>query len=120
MTEQKESRLKEISAFAKPIFLKWEKLRILYNAILLATLLASHLPQMSVDVFFQPLMLVIWLIGAVLANLCFFLGPAMETYIAWLGVRSIWVTAILFLVGVVISIPLVLFFFPVPFTVPMD
>lgn len=111
MSEERPSRIKEITSFAKPVFLKWEKLRIVYNLILLVILLISRIPAMGNNIF-EPWALGSWLVGAVLANLCFFLGPLSETYIAWLGWRSVGVTVIIFAVGVLVSIPLVIFFPP--------
>ncbi|NND95703.1 MAG: hypothetical protein HKN47_00070, partial [Pirellulaceae bacterium] len=37
--------------------------------------------------------------GAVGANLCFFAGPAIETYVSWLGYRRRWVRIVLFVSG---------------------
>jgi hypothetical protein len=114
MTDQAEGRLNSLSDFLKPIFLKWEKLRIPYNLILALVLILSHGQSMGAR-FFHPLALSIWLTGAVLANLCFFAGPLAEAYIAWLGLRSRVVTVVLFVGGVLISIPCVLCFVPLWF-----
>src|SRR2546421_12238473 len=93
--------------FVKPPFLRWERLRLPYNLILPGILLfpdarGIHLPHLAEIL---PL-----LVGAVLANGCFFAGPVAEAYVAWLGVRSPLVTAGLFAVGVLISIPCVWLF----------
>lgn len=116
MTDEGHGKLKIVSDFMRPIILKWEKLRILYNVILALILILSAGPAMGWH-FFHPVVLLIWLIGAVLANLCFLTGPLVESYIAWLGFRSRAVTAVLFVVGVLISIPCVLYFV-VSFTLP--
>jgi hypothetical protein len=108
---ESENRFKLFSDFLKPIFLKWEKLRILYNFILGLVLIVSHIPYMGRD-FFHPSMLLLWLIGMVLANICFLTGPIIESYISWLGLKSSWITALLFIGGLLISIPCVLFFGP--------
>ena len=109
MTDQNDNKLKPLSEFVKPIFMKWEKLRIPYNLILALVLILSHGASMGWR-FLHPFVLLIWLIGAVLANLCFLTGPVAESYIAWLGLRSRFVTIGLFVGGVLISIPCVLFF----------
>jgi len=109
MTDQSESKLKALSDFVKPVFIKWEKLRIPYNLILALFLILTYGPSMGWR-FLHPFVLLIWLIGAVLANLCFLAGPLAEAYLAWLGLRSRFVTIGLFVGGVLISVPCVLFF----------
>jgi hypothetical protein len=92
---------------ARPVFMRWERLRIVYNALLAMLVL---LP-MAGEVRWPDLGdLLILLMGAVLANLCYLAGPAAETYLAWLGLRSRLVTAALFIGGVLVSIPCVYFF----------
>ena len=73
-----------LSASLKPIFSKWEKLRILYNIILAGILLLTHGLAMGSQ-FLQPFPLFVWLAGAILANVCFFAGPVTESYLSWLG-----------------------------------
>jgi len=93
----------------KPFFQKWEKLRSWYNVILATVLVVSHAPHMGV-LFLEPMALLIWLIGAVLANICFLAGPLVEAYVSWLGIRSRYVMPLLFIGGVLISIPCVVYF----------
>ena len=111
MTDHGEDRLNAVSEFVKPIFVKWEKLRIPYNAVLAVVLVLSHAPRMGMR-FIYPLPLLVWLIGAVLANMCFLAGPTAEAYLAWLGLKSGIITAALFVVGILISIPFVVYFIP--------
>lgn len=87
--------------------LRWERLRILYNLVLLGLTLwptggAFHLPTLGE--------LPVLVAGAALANLCFMAGPATEAYLCWLGLRSRWVTAGLFACGLLTSVPLVYMF----------
>jgi hypothetical protein len=88
--------------------IRWERLRILYNLILIAIVVLPvgggpvELPELA-D-------LPILAVGAVLANLCYLAGPAAESYLAWLGLRSRWVTLALFAGGVLVSFPLVYMF----------
>ena len=62
--------------------IRWERLRILYNLILIAIVVLPvgggpvELPELA-D-------LPILAVGAVLANLCYLAGPAAESYLAWL------------------------------------
>ncbi len=95
----------------KPFFQKWEKLRLWYNLVLLVVLLISHVPRMGHE-FFAPMSLLIWLVGAVIANICFLAGALAEGYLSWLGVRSRLMMPLLFAWGVLISIPLVVYYFP--------
>jgi hypothetical protein len=87
------------------IFLRWERLRIVYNAALVA------LVVLLVALLYEPEIewaLLGWrcVVGAVIANVCFFAGPMAETYLNWLGVRNRGVTAILFLMGMLFSLGL--------------
>lgn len=95
----------------KSFFRGWEKLRLSYNLILAGILLVSHLPVMKGE-FFTPMALLIWLVGAAIANLCFLAGPLAEAYLYWLGIRSRFVKPLLFLGGVLVSVPLVWWFMP--------
>jgi hypothetical protein len=109
MTEPNESGFSALSHFLKPIFYKWEKLRLLYNFILAVILLLSHGLSLKWQ-FFHPIWLSIWLAGGIGANLCFFIGPLVESYLTWLGFRSRWVTGLIFVIGVFLSLPCVLLF----------
>ena len=94
-----------IGAVARPVFLRWERLRLPYNAILAALTLWWH-----------GRMLTVWMVWILLAlcafgaNVCFLAGPLVESYLAWLGFRSRWTAPALFLGGVMISVPLVYLF----------
>jgi len=101
------SLLNRLVASARQVFLRWERLRVPYNALLVAVVL---LPTGGEFRWPDPGDLLILLMGAVLANLCFLAGPVAETYLAWLGLRSKWVTAALFVGGVLVSIPCIYFF----------
>ena len=92
----------------RSILIRWERLRILYNLILIAIVVLPvgggpmELPELA-D-------LPILAVGAVLANLCYLAGPAAESYLAWLGLRSRWVTMALLAGGILVSFPLVYMF----------
>lgn len=104
-----ESRLATFATHAQPIFRRWEKLRLGYNALLVVALIQIHGLSLRAKSF-EPLTLGICLTGGVLANLCFLAGPLAECYFAWLGLRSRLVTAALFVGGVLVSIPCVALF----------
>jgi hypothetical protein len=83
------------------LFFRWEKLRLLYNAILgvesIVSLVAYPPPQPPAEVVF-------WLvILAGLANLCFCLGPVLDGYAHWIGLRSRVTSMVIFTVGTVFS-----------------
>ena len=101
------SMLNRLAAQARQVFLRWERLRVPYNALLVAVVM---LPAGGGFSWPDPGDFLILLMGAVLANLCFLAGPVAETYLAWLGMRSKWVTAVLFVGGVLVSIPCIYFF----------
>ena len=92
----------------RSILIRWERMRILYNLILIAIVVLPvgggpmELPELA-D-------LPILAVGAVLANLCYLAGPAAESYLAWLGLKSRWVTLALLAGGILVSLPLVYMF----------
>ncbi len=83
-------------------FLAWERLRIVYNIVLVALTCISVLgtqPQQGLDPGF-------WLAAAgagVAANVCYFLGPGLECYLRWLGLRNAMLTSLLFGLGLAFS-----------------
>lgn len=92
--------------FAK-IIRRWEPLRIFYNGILIAFVLlatAVFYPQNSARLDY-------WLsiiLGGLIANICFFVGPATEGYFAFFGLRSRGLSIALFLAGLLVTAVLAL------------
>ena len=65
---------------AQSAFLGWEKLRVAFNGVLVVVVLLSAGSALSEEAF--------WLFvvqGALLANLCFCLGPVVEGYLTLAG-----------------------------------
>ena len=91
----------------RSIVLRWERLRILYNLVLLGLVLVPTGGSFQLPSLRE---LPVLAIGAVMANLCFMAGPVAEVYLSWLGLRSRWVTVVLFAGGLLVSIPCVYMF----------
>ncbi|MCY2932080.1 MAG: hypothetical protein NTV86_21825 [Planctomycetota bacterium] len=74
------------------VIVTWEKLRLVYNAIgFFPAVLIVMIPTL-----YQPLVkLAVW---AILANLCFCLGPLVDGYLTWFGFRRKAVTVVLFVI----------------------
>jgi hypothetical protein len=85
---------------AKTIFLQWEKLRIVYIAVLAGVSMLLAGPQ-GLN---KPDVIRILVEGAVIANVLYFAGPVIETYVAWLGFRPCWLRWLLFGGGTLLSI----------------
>lgn len=79
---------------AKRTFLAWEKLRLIYIAILIFETLFLGMNLLRTVEFW-----VTAVIGGVVANLCFFLGPIVETYLTWLGFQAKWLRWLLLALG---------------------
>lgn len=80
------------SADARSVFLAWERLRVVYNAVLVIETLVLALPLLTDQGF-----LVIAVEGAIAANLAFCAGPVAEGYLDLLAlprVPSRWVLMI--------------------------
>ncbi len=87
---------------ARQTFLAWEKLRILYVLFLGALTLLLAGPGLM-----HMRTLIVIAEGTVIANLCFFAGPIIESYIRWLGYSGKWLRPLLFVVGTVFTALLV-------------
>jgi len=86
----------------RTVLLRWEVMRPFYNAILAATGLIS-LGSYAFCIF-QLQALVFIVLFAIAANLAYFLGPAIDLYIHFLGFRSKWSLGVLFTLGTVFAI----------------
>lgn len=85
---------------AKSVFLAWEKLRIVYLMIL--ALITVLLIGLSGILNLRLLRLIV--LGAVVANVAYFAGPTIETYVRWLGYNRAWPRWVMFIGGTLISI----------------
>ena len=95
-----------LGAIAKRTFLAWEKLRLIYIAVLgvetIAIGLIAHPLMLSPEYWGSVVM------GAVFANACFFIGPIIETYVTWLGYPSKALRIVMFIAGTMFSCVLVI------------
>ena len=82
----------------KTTFLAWERLRIIY-VLLLGILTVVLVGPQPIHI---PIVIVI-AGGAVLANLCYFAGPILESYVRWLGYRGIGLRWFLFIGGTLLT-----------------
>ena len=91
------------SIVARRIFVAWEKLRLAYVAVLaLVTIGVAR------GALLDPHILVPVVLGAVVANVCFFAGPITETYLTWLGFNPSWLRAFMFILGTTLAAVLAL------------
>ena len=100
-------------ADAKAVFLRWEKLRLAYNLVVGLVGLAAIAPHVinGIDPSFLPgdaMPIPFLVVGVVLyaaaANFCYFLGPALECYLRWLGLNVPVLTKGLYTAGLLLSI----------------
>lgn len=102
---------KALAEIARPVFLEWERLRLVYIAILglvaITIVLVGQRDSIGLWRGTIPIRLVVTVIkGAVVANLLFFAGPICETYIRWLGYEKRWVRWTMFACGTLLSVAL--------------
>jgi hypothetical protein len=91
------------------VVVMWEKLRLLYNAIMIpfAVLMFAAKYLFTQGVAMQdPAILPV---GGILANLFFCVGPTIDGYLTWFGFRHRFVTAFLFISGVACTMLLATF-----------
>lgn len=77
---------------------QWERLRIVYNAAIVCWVV--YMVSASQPALFQSF--AFWatcLVGAVFANLCFFLGPLAEAYFHWIDFNHRSIRWALLLIG---------------------
>ena len=86
----------------RPLLMRWERLRLVYNAILAAVVLALLLRTPSL--FDDPRLPAYLLKRALAANVCFTAGPAADAYISYVAGRRVPLTWILFLGGTLLSV----------------
>lgn len=89
---------KTFGSIAKATFLAWEKLRIAFVLVLGLVTLA-----LAGTTILEPKMIFLIVAGAVFANVCFFAGPIVETYVRWLGYTEQWVRWFLFIGGTLLT-----------------
>lgn len=76
------------------ILKRWEKLRIVYNLVLIPWTIAL--------LFFSnahPATVLLLPVAAIAANVLYLLGPVTEAYLTWFGFWRFWMTVVLFLAG---------------------
>jgi len=83
---------------AKGVFLDWEKMRLAYIAILVFFTLLIGWSELGNPIFWG-----VCVVGAVVTNLCYFLGPIVDTYVRWLGFRSVALRWIMFTLGTLLT-----------------
>ena len=82
----------------KQVLLRWELLRIPYNLILFGLCGVMLGGQVL-----KPGMFLEGVFAALVANVCYTLGPGLEVYLRTLGVRQRWVGPALFVAGLLFS-----------------
>lgn len=96
------SDVESLMSIAKTVFIAWEKLRLVYIAVLASTtfLLVGFSGIANVSLMISIA------VGAFFANAFYFAGPTVDTYIRWLGYRRAWPRWVLFVGGTMLSIVL--------------
>ena len=84
--------------------LGWERLRVVYNVILLTAYVWVFLAGDNPMAMFTVLMMVQALAMAFAANVLFFAGPLAELYLKYIGMRAPWARPALFALGTVYSV----------------
>lgn len=99
-------------ADARGVFLRWEKLRLAYNVIVglvgLVAIAPFFIDRFDPGFLYGAAPMRALLAGALMyaiaANVCYFVGPALECYVRWLGLRSPWLTRAVFAAGTLCSV----------------
>lgn len=89
----------EKESLVKQVFLKWEKKRLVYNLSLIIALLIRQPPTWA------------WFDALFYGNVLYFLGPAIEGYVEWLGYKYKWLMPLAFCTGIIVSLFTVFFYY---------
>jgi len=90
-----------IQSVARRVFLAWEKLRLHYNAVLIAICL---LTAFTTGAYQLPEFWIACVMAGLAANVCYFVGPVAETYLTWLRKEeAVSLRNALFLIGLTFS-----------------
>lgn len=84
----------------RDVFLAWERLRIVYLIILALVTLTLAGPT----VFSNWRLVRLIIKGSVAANVAYFAGPTIETYVRWLGHERTWPRWVMFGCGTLLSV----------------
>lgn len=105
----------------RAIFKDWERLRIIYNLILLVVFILMSAeayyfreigaPQSS---FYSTLFHAI--VYAFIANTLYFAGPALDAYLSWLDIRFKYKRQIIFISGTLLSVAIEIVILSLEFT----
>lgn len=98
-TASRDDHDQSLLAIARRVFLAWEKLRIAYIIILALITVAIT----GVAGIFNLRLIAFIGFGAVVANIAYFTGPVIETYVRWLGYNRAWPRWFMFLSGTLLS-----------------
>ena len=102
-TPQSMPELETLVALARKSFFAWERLRIFYNVALglLLSLLTPYV--LSHGWLFITEVGRVVLKGGIVANILFFAGPMVETYLRWHGYQSKWIRWFLLSFGTLLT-----------------
>jgi uncharacterized membrane protein YidH (DUF202 family) len=90
-----------IQSVARRVFLAWERLRLRYNAVLIAICLFTGFLS---GAYKLPEFWIACVVAGIGANVCYFAGPITETYLTWLRKEeSVTLRNGVFLVGLTFS-----------------
>lgn len=81
-----------------PILRRWEKFRLVFNAVLIALTLGLSVVIVP-HLLLSPLYWMQLCIGGLVTNLCFFTGPAIEGYGRYFQVWNLGMSVALFVIG---------------------
>jgi len=90
-------------ADAMRVFFAWERLRLLFNLLLIAVTVSYAVLSSKAT---HPVFWVKAVSEGVLANVCFCAGPVAEGYLCWLGVPRVPARWFVFVCGTVLAITL--------------
>ncbi len=89
-------------AIARKVFLEWEKLRLIYVAVLVVATLGAA--ALRAQVFYTVEFWATAILGAFVTNMCFFCGPAVESYLTWIKAKPAFLRMALFVIGTIASV----------------
>ena len=84
------------------VILRWESLRVFFNLFLVLVCLVFTAAVVPAN-FSDPEFWIFLFLGAVLTNLLFLVGPALDGYLTWYGVWTAPLAILMFAAGTVLT-----------------
>lgn len=87
-----------LDVIARKTFRAWEEMRLVYIGVMIVVTAVTCLID-PFTVLGSPRFWMVGIVGVIIANVCYFAGPLLDTYVTWVGFRVDWLRPLIFVLG---------------------